>query len=136
MRFLDPALLDDPYPTYARWQEETQIWRDEQTAAWVLTRHDDIRSVLKNSADYSSAAVGQRGTERAGAAGGPRLPLLSDDPPKHTQLRGLVDRAFTVRMLKKIEDRVTELADQMVADIPKGVPVDIVQALTIPLPVA
>ena len=136
MRFLDPALLDDPYPTYARWQEETPIWRDEQTAAWVLTRHDDIRSVLKNSADYSSAAVDQRGTERAGAAGGPRLPLLSDDPPKHTQLRGLVDRAFTVRMLKKIEERVTELADQMVADIPKGVPVDIVQALTIPLPVA
>ena len=129
MRLLDPAILEDPYPVYAQWQEQMPIWRDEETGAWVLTRHDDIRSVLKNSADYSSIAMGQRG-------GGFPLPLLTDDPPRHTQLRGLVDRAFTVRMLKAIEARVNTLAQQMVGDLPQGEGVDIAQALTIPLPVA
>lgn len=129
MRLLDPAILEDPYPVYARWQEQTPIWRDEETSAWVLTRHDDIRSVLKNSAGYSSIAMGQQG-------GGFPLPLLTDDPPRHTQLRGLVDRAFTVRMLKAIEATVNALAQQMVGDLPQGEGVDIAQALTIPLPVA
>lgn len=129
MRLLDPAILEDPYPVYARWQEQTPIWRDEETGAWVLTRHDDIRSVLKNSAGYSSIAMGQQG-------GGFPLPLLTDDPPRHTQLRGLVDRAFTVRMLKAIEATVNTLAQQMVGDLPQGEGVDIAQALTIPLPVA
>lgn len=127
MQFLDPSQIQDPYPAFARWQADTPIWKDEQTGNWVLTRHDDVRSVLKNSADYSSKAMGEQGNP---------LPLLTDDPPKHTQLRKLVDRAFTVRMLKLMEQWVSDLAGQMVADIPTNQPVDIVQALTIPLPVA
>ena len=80
MNFLDPALIVDPYPTYARWLAEQPIWRAEDTGNWVLTRHDDVRSVLKNSAEYSSSAMGEQGSP---------LPLLTDDPPKHTQLRKL-----------------------------------------------
>ena len=94
---------------------------------WVLTRHDDVRSVLRNSAEYSSKAMGEQGNP---------LPLLTDDPPTHTQLRKLVDRAFTMRMLKLMEDWVATLAEEMVDAIPADEPVDIVQALTIPLPVA
>jgi cytochrome P450 len=127
MRFLEPARLVDPYPAYASWLAERPIWRDDDTGAWVLTRHDDIRRVLKDSEDWSSDAMG---------AGGQRLPLLTDDPPRHTQLRKLVDRAFTVRMLKSIEGWVAGLAEQMVAELPVGEPVDVVQRLTIPLPVA
>jgi len=127
MRFFEPARLADPYPAYALWLAEHPIWRDEDSGAWVLTRHDDIRRVLKDSDDWSSDAMG---------AGGQRLPLLTDDPPRHTQLRKLVDRAFTVRMLKSIEGWVAGLAEQMVAELPAGEPIDIVQRLTIPLPVA
>lgn len=127
MRFFEPANLADPYPAYARWLADHPIWRDEDSGAWVLTRHDDIRRVLKDSQDWSSDAMG---------AGGQRLPLLTDDPPRHTQLRKLVDRAFTVRMLKSIEGWVGELARQMVAELPARAPVDVVQRLTIPLPVA
>ena len=127
MNFLDPGLIADPYPTYARWQAEYPIWRAEDTGHWVLTRHDDVRSVLKNSADYSSKAMGGDGNP---------LPLLTDDPPRHTELRKLVDRAFTMRMLKLMEDWVEQLADELVAGLPAGRPTDIVQSLTIPLPVA
>lgn len=127
MRFFQPELLEDPYTSYAAWQADTPIWRDEGSGAWVLTRHDDVRAVLKNSAEFSSDAMG---------GGDQRLPLLTDDPPLHTKLRKLVDRAFTVRMLRSIEGWVSELAEHMVAGISAHTPVDIVQQLTIPLPVA
>lgn len=127
MNFLEPELITDPYPTYARWQANTPIFRAEDTGQWVLTRHDDVRSVLKSSVDYSSKAMGEQGTA---------LPLLTDDPPKHTQLRALVDRAFTARTLKQMERWVDDLATDMVAALPANEPIDIVQALTIPLPVA
>ncbi len=127
MKFLEPTLIADPYPTYARWQSDHPVFRAEDTGQWVLTRYDDVRSVLKSSADYSSKAMGEQG---------PSLPLLTDDPPKHTQLRALVDRAFTMRMLRQMEAWAETLADGMVAALPAGTPVDIVQTLTIPLPVA
>ncbi|MGB2481976.1 MAG: hypothetical protein ACPH91_11655, partial [Pseudomonadales bacterium] len=90
MQFFTEDLLDNPYPHYAHWRAEAPIWQDSETGAWVLTRHDDVRAVLKDSEAYSSKAMG-------GDAG--PLPLLADDPPRHTQLRGIVNKAFTTRML-------------------------------------
>ncbi|MFT4677858.1 MAG: cytochrome P450 [Patiriisocius sp.] len=127
MEFLNPALIQDPYPHYLNWRENQPIWKDETSGHWVLTRHDDVRAILKNSAHFSSQAMGNQGTV---------LPLLTDDPPRHTQLRGLVNKAFTVRMLKSIEPEMQRIAKQLVAKIEAGASIDIVTALTTPLPVA
>jgi hypothetical protein len=126
MRLLDPALVADPYPEYARWRAELPVWWAEDAQGWVLSRHDDVRAVLRQSEAFSSAAMGAEVP----------LPLLTDDPPRHTQLRKLVDRAFTVRMLRELEGEVDALARGFVEAIPTGAPVDIVPALTQPLPVA
>lgn len=127
MKFQSERLLDYPYDLYEKWRENHPIWQDEETGMWVLSRHDDVRAVLKNSEHYSSSAMGD---------GGSSLPLLSDDPPRHTQLRGLVNKAFTVRMLRFIESSVESIAHDLVAEIEPSKPVDIVKALTTPLPVA
>ncbi|MDA1074319.1 MAG: cytochrome P450 [Proteobacteria bacterium] len=126
MRLLQPGMIDDPYPSYAHWQANHPIWQDDQTGHWVLTRHTDVHQVLRNHAQFSSAAMGN---------GGNPLPLLSDDPPRHTELRGIVNRAFTSRMLKKMESTVSDIADEMILNVDAGKPLDIVKALTIPLPV-
>ena len=126
MRFLDPELVDDPYSHYKQWREQYPIWRDEKTNAWVLSRHDDVRTVLKNSVDYSSAAMK---TEML-------LPVITDDPPRHTQLRGIVNKAFTSRMLKQIESNVRDIAASLAGKLPGNQPVDITEAFTSPLPVA
>ena len=127
MKFQSEQLLDYPYDLYENWRENHPIWQDEETGMWVLSRHDDVRAVLKNSEHYSSSAMGE---------GGNPLPLLSDDPPRHTQLRGLVNKAFTVRMLRRIESSVENIAQDLVAEIEPRRSIDIVKALTTPLPVA
>ena len=126
MRLLDPSLVEHPYPEYARWRSDQPVWWAEDVQGWVLSRHDDVRAVLKQSEAFSSAAMG----------GQVPLPLLCDDPPRHTQLRKLVDRAFTTRRLRDLEAEVDLLARDLVDAIPAGEPVDIVRALTQPLPVA
>ena len=126
MRFLDPELVNDPYSHYEQWRERFPIWRDEKTNAWVLSRHDDVRAVLKNSVDFSSAAMK---TEML-------LPLITDDPPRHTKLRGIVNKAFTSRMLKKIESDVRDIAVGLAGKLPANEPVDVTEAFTSPLPVA
>ena len=128
MRFFTNEVLQDPYPSYAMWRAEKPIWQDEETGAWILSRFEDVRHVLKHSSDFSSKAMG-------GGESGP-LPLLADDAPRHTELRNIVNKAFTQRMLKSIEGDVAHIAESLVADIPSEEAVDVVQALTIPLPVA
>lgn len=127
MQFHRAELIVDPYPHYARWREEHPVWQDQNTGAWILTRHDDVRAVLKDAATFSSEAMG---------GGEVKLPLLTDDPPRHTHLRGLVNRAFTSRMLKSLEGFVAEVASELLDQVDPGAATDIVEALTIPLPVA
>jgi cytochrome P450 len=129
MDFLNPETLEDPYPHYQVWRTEKPIWWAEDIQAWVLSRYDDVRSVLKNAAAFSSAAMGE-GEQRAIA-----LPLLSDDPPRHTQLRAIVNKAFTSRTIKQMEGEVEVLVDELLDAIAGQSIVDISEAFTIPLPI-
>ncbi|SVC95428.1 uncharacterized protein METZ01_LOCUS348282, partial [marine metagenome] len=61
VKFQSEQLLDYPYDLYENWRENHPIWQDEETGMWVLSRHDDVRAVLKNSEHYSSSAMGEGG---------------------------------------------------------------------------
>jgi cytochrome P450 len=125
----DKAILENPYPSYKKWRAEKPIWWDEEANMWVVTRYDDVRGVLKDAATFSSKAMGE-GEQRAIA-----LPLLSDDPPRHTELRAIVNRVFTSSALKEMEAGVSELVEALLDEIKGESLVDISDAFTIPLPI-
>lgn len=120
--FFDQQQLDDPYPRYRFWREHHPIWRDASSGMWVLSRQQDVFDTLRDHTRFSSSAMGGM------------LPLISDDPPRHTQLRGLVNRAFTTGMLKSMTPAIEEVASALVGTMLDG-EVDAVTALTTPLPV-
>ena len=130
MNFQQLESVANPYPLYAKWRAEQPIWWAEDAQGWVLSRYDDVRSVLKDPANYSSELSSARSQSTL------RLPLLHDDPPRHTSLRAIVNRSFTSRVMREIEAEVAAVVDQLLDDIDAGQPVDIAEALTIPLPVA
>ncbi len=49
--------MDDPWPFYARAQRETPIFFSPALKAWVVTRLDDVRKVLRDGKTYSSSNV-------------------------------------------------------------------------------
>ena len=130
MDFFNPERLENPYPDYARWRAERPIWWAQDVRGWIVSRYDDVRAVLKDPATFSSASMGEMDQQAMA------LPLLSDDPPRHTQLRAIVNKAFTSRALKAMEIEVAELVDEMLDQLDSDRPVDISAEFTIPLPVA
>ncbi len=130
MKFQDLEFAADPYPIYEKWRKEQPIWWAEDVQGWVLSRYDDVRAVLKDPANFSSeVAAGRAGDTMS-------LPLLHDDPPRHTALRAIVNRSFTSRVMKDIEQNLENVVTQLIEEIDVQHPVDIAEALTIPLPVA
>lgn len=125
LKFFDEAQIRDPYPRYAQWRERHPIWRDRDSGRWVLSRHEDVLDILKDHRRFSSAAMGATVP----------LPTLTDDPPRHTQLRSIVNKAFTTAMLKSIEPDIAGIANDLVEALPFGSDLDIVDRLTTPLPV-
>ncbi|HEY1753315.1 MAG TPA: cytochrome P450 [Caulobacteraceae bacterium] len=99
---------------------------------WVASRFEDVRAILIDHARFSSAAMS------GNMAAGPSyaFPLLTDDPPRHSVLRALLAKAFTPAAIEAMRPAVETLAAALVAAIPAGEEVDIVAALTTPLPVA
>ena len=130
MNFQDLEHTANPYPLYARWRQETPIWWAEDVQGWVLSRYEDVRAVLKNPADFSSAVAPGRAESTMS------LPLLQDDPPRHTDLRAIVNRSFTTKVMKQIENDLGQVVEELLDAIDASKPVDIAEALTIPLPVA
>jgi cytochrome P450 len=127
----DPAFRADPYPVYAELREGPPV---QQTAMnlWAISRYDDVSFVLKNHALFSSSAMGVGAV--GGRADGTRS-IISSDPPDHTQLRGLVNRAFTPRMVAEMEPRVREIARELISSVAPSGRMDIVEDLATPLPV-
>ncbi len=130
MDFFSEDRLVDPYSDYAKWRADQPIWWADDVNGWVISRYDDVRTVLKDAATFSSQSMGEMDQQAMA------LPLLTDDPPRHTQLRAIVNKAFTSRALKEMEAEVSEMVEQMLDQLDPSGPIDISAEFTIPLPVA
>jgi cytochrome P450 len=61
--------------------------------------------------------------------------MLTTDPPDHTRLRGIVNRAFTPRRIADLRPRIEEIAESLLADLPARGEFDLMEGLAQPLPV-
>jgi cytochrome P450 len=111
----------------ARLHGEAPLFR-QANGNWVASRFDDVRAILLDHARFSST--------RWQGQGDWTFPLLTDDPPRHSLLRGLLAKAFTPAAMEAMRPAITQLAEGLVAAIPADVEIDIVAALTTPLPVS
>jgi cytochrome P450 len=116
----------------AQLHEESPLYRDA-SGFWVASGFDDVRAILLDHESFSSSAMAG-----AGGEGRPTIsfPLLTDDPPRHSVLRGLLAKAFTPAAMEAMRPDIERLAHDLAAAIPAGEGVDIVEMMTTPLPVA
>lgn len=134
-----------PHEEFARLRQEAPVfWNPESDGAgfWAVTRHADIVAVSRQPDLFSSAHAngGHRifnenevGLTNAGDSG-IGIPFISRDPPTHTQYRKVIMPALSPVRIGGIEERVRERAERLIDAIPLGEPIDLVQALSAPLP--
>jgi cytochrome P450 len=127
----DDATRRDPFPLYARARREHPIWAHAGLPVFSIFRHADVQAILRDPVAWSNVFPPPPGFEAADL-----LPsMLSTDPPAHTRLRGLVSQAFTPRRIEAMAPRLEAIARELVdAAVARG-RVDLVEALTYPLPV-
>ena len=101
---------------------------------YALVRHADVVEASRNAAVFSSGH---------GATSLVDLPaefneffgsMINMDDPRHARLRRIVSRAFTPRMIKKFEDDVQRVAEQIVSDLQQTGPCDFVANVAARLP--
>lgn len=81
---------------------------------WALTRYDDIRAAYRDAETFSSAqGILLRPVEHGADPGGGRTLALTD-PPRHHQLRDVVDAWFAPRSIREFEPRMREVARQVI----------------------
>ncbi len=125
-------LLENPYEAYRCAHVAAPIAYDASQSSWVLVKYRDAEFVLKDPKLFSSK---KHLNTMPGEGGlGLNMMLLSHDPPEHTQLRSLVQKAFTSAHLKKLEGWIDEQVDAMLDGMNEG-EMDVSADLCIPLPI-
>jgi cytochrome P450 len=125
---------NDPYAVYTQLRETQPVYLEPDFGTYVLTRYEDVYGVLKDHETYSSAQGISPGM-RASSGGAMLTTMIMTDPPRHTRLRSLVNRAFTPRVLGQLEPWLNTLVDELLDSFPASGDVDVVSQLTVPLPV-
>ncbi len=121
---------EDPYPLYRYLHAAAPVQWSDVLDAWTLARYTDVVEALTDprfSADRT--AEQDQGFTVAKS-------MLVSDPPDHTRLRALVQKAFTPRMVEQLRPRIGSIVRELIDRIAtRGGPFDIITDLAYPLPV-
>lgn len=143
---LDEEFFQNPHELYGRLRADhpvREVILPRGIKVWLVTRYDDVRAVLTDatvSKDMLSAVPllerhsmsdePQSFEAEMGLAGH----MLNSDPPEHTRLRALVNKAFTARRVKQMRGRVERAADELLDAMAAHDEVDLMSAYAFPLP--
>jgi cytochrome P450 len=141
---LDPraaGFIADPYPSLAELRVAQPVYRSAALGGWVVTRHADCKALLKDprlSADRMTPFFDHMPADRR--AGVAHLEAnvtrwaVFVDPPDHTRLRGLMNKAFSPRAIDGLAPRITRRVDELI-DAFEGRPhIDFIREFAYPLP--
>jgi cytochrome P450 PksS len=138
-----PAFKADPYPFYARLRDQAPVCAvtlPNRMPVWLVTRYDDVALVLRDERFAKDVAKALTPEEAARLPRPPGLfkPLthhmLNADPPDHTRLRALVQRAFTPGLVEGMRARVGVIAEQLLDGIAGRPRVDLIRDYALPIP--
>lgn len=127
----DPGLRVDPYPSYRTLRERDPVHRSP-LGFWAVTRYHDVAELLRDprlsqgGPDFDTPSEDDDSLANS--------PLIFLDPPDHTRLRGLVNRAFSARTVEGLRTSVLTLARRLLDEVDDEF--DLVAEVAAPLPVA
>ncbi len=138
----DPQNFVDGVPhdwfTYLR-HEAPVAWHPDPASIgggfWSVTRYDDCVTVNRDAEHFSSYRAGAIFTDMdEDALAQQRMMMLNMDPPMHTRYRRLVNKGFTPRMIRDLEERVIQSTDDILDAVCEEGSADFVEQISAELP--
>ncbi|MEU7600556.1 cytochrome P450 [Streptomyces sp. NPDC040724] len=119
---------------FRRMREEEPVSHDEAAGVWHVFRYADAEQILADpvtfSSDFSDLTPSQEDVDLFS-----RGNLIRKDPPDHRKLRALVGKAFTPRVVARLEPRIAEITAGLLDDVRGSDRIELVSDLAYPLPV-
>ena len=137
----EPAFVQDPYAAYAFLHENAPAFFWEDYGFWCFMAHDDVNRLLRDrrfGRENRWGPPGRTDGSRAHLADFDRAELsslLELEPPAHTRLRALVNRAFVSRQVEHLRPRIATLAHELIDKIEADGSADLLPAFATPVPI-
>ncbi|AMY03532.1 cytochrome P450 [Mesorhizobium ciceri] len=139
----EPAFFQNPYEAYAFLHGASNAFFWEEFGFWCFGGFDDVNRLLRdrrfgrqNPAGIPhSRGIGQDRSHLRAFDGVEANSMLELEPPVHTRLRTLVNRAFVSRQVERLRPRVEALANELIDRFEPGKTVDLLPAFAAPLPI-
>lgn len=136
-----PQLSQNLYEVYRTLREEHPVQKSEVWDCWLVLGYSDVQSALRDARFSSSkmTTFSRSLPENVRAEVQPLIRILSSfmglsDPPDHTRLRRLVNKAFTPRVVAGMRARIQSIVDDLLGGLSRSNTPDIVKEFAYPLP--
>ena len=140
----DPTFYQNPYPAYEAIRAACPAFFWEDFGHWCFLNHADVSSLLRDRR-FGRQILHVMRREQLGWTEPPAhlapwqaiedRTLLALEPPAHTRLRGLVNRAFVSRAIERLAAPIAKLAEERVAAMRREGQSDLIAAFATPIPV-
>ncbi|WP_437812792.1 cytochrome P450 [Sorangium sp. So ce1078] len=126
MNLFSDEMRRNPYPLYDQLRSGSPVLHYPPSDTWMIFDYEGVKRALHDHEAFSSVVSppGNRTSEW----------LIFSDPPRHTKLRAILQRAFTPRAVAALEPRVRQLSRELLdRKIERG-EMDLAEDYTVPLP--
>ena len=129
------------YEVYANMREEQPIYpimHKNGSRSWLITRHEDVLAVLKDprfTKNYLRVADDEYISQLTEVDRFMTNNLLALDPPDHTRLRALVQKAFSPRLIRAMRPRIQAITDSLLDAVQDQGQMELIADYAFPLPI-
>jgi unspecific monooxygenase len=133
----DPDFFNDPYPAYAEIRKASSAFFWEDYGFWCFARFADVSALLRDRRFGRTIAGARESKPHLKPFDAlERYSMLELEPPEHTRLRNLVNRAFVSRRIEKLGPQIERLAHERIDAFAAKRAADLVAEFASPTPVA
>lgn len=141
--FFDEDVLNCPYEFYEVLQDQAPVYQLPGTNIFMISRHADIKQLLKNTRVYSNNFNELlKGPEPApevtaiyARAWQPVDTMITADPPRHKTYRSLVNKVFSAKRVNAMESYMETIVHELIDNFIERGECDFIREFTTPLPV-
>ncbi|MDA2164391.1 MULTISPECIES: cytochrome P450 family protein [Bacillus] len=134
---------EDAYEIYKESRKKQPILFVNQVEIgkeWLITRYEDALPLLKDNRlkkDWTNVFSQDTKNMYLSVDNSDHLTthMLNSDPPNHSRLRSLVQKAFTPKMIAQLDGRIQRIADDLIGDIERKGTLNLVDDYSFPLPI-
>ena len=142
----NPDICAHPNAYYAAMRAKDPVHFDQKLGVWLVSRYEDLQTVFRDPITFSMKH-GYESTYAKGFIdefkqilerdGGGFFPdAIMSDPPEHTRVRKLMDKAFTVHRVKQLEPGITAVVVKMTEALADKGRCEFVQEFAQPMTIA